>query len=78
MSYKVTIEQTTSRQAPYQHEWKTLYDTLEEARAAGADNRYGYATPPGEHTVYDKAVVFVQEVEELNVYAVIKAVNEAS
>lgn len=76
MSYKITIEQTTERRGPYEHEWKTVYESDMAAREAGKESQYAYVTPPGERTIYTKTLVFVQEVEALDVYAVIRAINE--
>ena len=76
MSYKVTIEHTWTTQGPFESEWKQHYDTLDEAKAAGCDGRYAYATPPGEQTVSHEETVYEQVRDELDLAAVIRAVNE--
>ncbi len=76
MPYKVTIEHTWTTQGPFEPVWKLHYDTMEEAKAEGHDGRYGYATPPGERGFSHEETVYEQVRDDLDLAAVIRAVNE--
>jgi len=70
MSYKITVEKTASEVRSGDTEYKIISDT------GGKDGKseYGYVTKP-DHTVSVELQVYTQFVEELDLIAVINAVN---
>lgn len=71
--FRIVITEETEKEVTTQV-WQTdLYDTQEEAEAAGATSRHGYVDK--KETVIQQTQMLDQRVKELNLPAVIKAVN---
>lgn len=71
--YRIVITKEEEKQVTTS-EWKQLYDTDEQATAHGKDSMYGYAERSDVKTV--SIDVLDQRVEDLDMAAVIKAVNK--
>lgn len=81
MSYKITIERTTTKTTITHGEYQII-DTMEVSREKYSTdeeptrikNVYGYA-PDVEKTVTEKQQLLIQEVDELDLPKVIMAIN---
>lgn len=71
--YRIVITKEEEKEVTTS-EWHQLYDTEDEAKSHGKDSKYGYAKDTQTKTISTQ--VLDQRVEDLDMAAVIKAVNK--